>query len=398
MDLIIIGAGPAGLAASIAAAKNGLRVLIVDEFMKPGGRLLGQLHEEKKNVWWNGIEEAHTLHTEAISLGVEIRLQTSVYHLEKQSSWCVHTTKGTFSSKALLLATGAIEKSFPIPGWTLPGVMSIGAAQVMTNVHHVKPGHKGVIIGINALSFAIARELILCGVDIAGFYLPPTNVFTKSDAQPRDVFKQMLRLAHLAPSPFFKIGGALARKSTFIQKQSLRYYPKNGFQVWGVPIHLKKAVTDIIGDSTVTAVSIASLTQEGEIIPGSETEQQVDFVAIAGGLTPLTELIGLTTCPLREIASLGGAVPEHAEDMTTPVPHLYVAGNITGIESAKVAKAQGHVAGLSVARHSFKKYVCTALQQAMAQVQTTRAQALIQFHPNVKNGRQQLYKLACEQT
>ena len=86
IDVIIIGAGPAGLSASISCARFGLNVLVIDEFMKPGGRLLGQLHQEPTGEWWNGIEESKRLHEEAKSLSVDIRCGVSVYNLDKDES------------------------------------------------------------------------------------------------------------------------------------------------------------------------------------------------------------------------------------------------------------------------------------------------------------------------
>lgn len=142
-DVIIIGAGPAGLSASISCARFGLKVLVIDEFMKPGGRLLGQLHQEPTGEWWNGIKESKRLHEEAASLSVHIRCGVSVYNLDRdENNWFVHTNIGTLEAPFVLLATGAAEYSIPLPGWTLPGVMSIGAAQVMTNVHRVQVGKK----------------------------------------------------------------------------------------------------------------------------------------------------------------------------------------------------------------------------------------------------------------
>ncbi|TKH97238.1 FAD-dependent oxidoreductase, partial [Bacillus cereus] len=95
-DVIIIGAGPAGLSASISCARFGLKVLVIDEFMKPGGRLLGQLHQEPTGEWWNGIEESKRLHEEAESLSVHIRCGVSVYNLDRdENNWFVHTNIGT---------------------------------------------------------------------------------------------------------------------------------------------------------------------------------------------------------------------------------------------------------------------------------------------------------------
>lgn len=172
-DVIVIGAGPAGLAGAIACAQHGLEVTVLDEFIKPGGRLLGQLHEERPGKWWNGIEESKRLHEKAKQLSVHIHCGVSVFDLEKaQKLWKIHTDAGTFDAPFILLATGAAEFPIPIPGWTLPGVMSIGAAQVMTNVHRVRAGKKGIIIGANILSFAILNELQLAGIRVERIILP----------------------------------------------------------------------------------------------------------------------------------------------------------------------------------------------------------------------------------
>src|SRR5699024_11370990 len=81
-NVIIVGAGPAGLSAAIACRMWGLNVLALDEFPKPGGRLLGQLHQEPSGEWWNGIKEAGKLFEEAEEHGAEIRCGISVHHFE----------------------------------------------------------------------------------------------------------------------------------------------------------------------------------------------------------------------------------------------------------------------------------------------------------------------------
>ncbi|PAF14454.1 sarcosine oxidase subunit alpha, partial [Shouchella clausii] len=82
------------------------------------------------------VKESTRLHNEAQKRSVDIRCGVSVYNLEKDKDfWNVHTNTGTLIAPYVLVATGAAEFPIPVPGWTLPGVMSIGAAQVMTNVH-----------------------------------------------------------------------------------------------------------------------------------------------------------------------------------------------------------------------------------------------------------------------
>src|SRR5690606_25219027 len=93
-------------------------------------------------------------------------------------------------------------------------------------------------------------------------------------------------------------------------------------------------LTEIYGDMQVDGVKVVDIRSNGEPIHGSERDIPVDFVCIAGGLYPLAELADVAGCPFRYIPSLGGHVPVHNQYMQTPVTGLYVAGNITGIESA----------------------------------------------------------------
>lgn len=390
-DVVIIGAGPAGLAAAIECRKNDLHAVVLDEFPKAGGRLLGQLHEEPDGEWWNGIQESEGLQKKAESLNTDIRLGESVHHIETlENHFIVHTEKENFAAKNVLIATGAAEAAVPIPGWTLPGVMSIGAAQVMTNVHRVSVGEKGIIIGVNVLSAAIARELQLAGIHVQGMALPVRNVVSEDHANPRKVMERLSRIAHLAPSRFIRFGSKFATFK-FAQHLALQYYPKNGINMWGIPIHLRKAIRRINGKDQVESVTMVDITMDGDIIRNTEEEVPVDFVCIAGGLYPLAELAAVIGCPFQYSEELGGHVPVHNDRMETPIEGIYVAGNITGIESAKVARAQGTVAGRSIVKkvtgHPAMDY---KLQEAMDHVKETRQQATIQFHPNIIEGREKV--------
>lgn len=386
-DVLIIGAGPAGLSAAITCAKKGLEVLVIDEYMIPGGRLLGQLYEEPDGNWWNGWEESKRLHQQALDLNIELRLHTSVNNIENlASSWLVYTEKETLQTTNLLLATGAAESPVPIPGWTLPGVMSVGAAQVMTNVHRVKPGKRGVIIGVNVLSAAIAMELQLAGIDVACLALPSMNRITNDAGQPREVLDSLLHVSHMAPSPLVRFGSKLM-KADFMKKLGITFYPKKGMKMWDIPIQLRKAVIEIHGDKQVEGVTLATVNTNGGVVAGSEEQVEADFVCIAGGLYPLAELAAVAGCPFYLVDELGGYVPLHNERMETTLDGLYVAGNITGIEGAKVAAAQGVTAGLSMAKHAGVTVIDQEMEDAVKAIEQTRDQAHIQFHPEVKKGR-----------
>lgn len=388
-DAVIIGAGPAGLAAAIQCRENNLNVVVLDEFPKAGGRLLGQLYQEPDGTWWNGIEESKALETKVEHLDADIRLGVSVHHIETiDNQFVVHTKKENFTTKNVIIATGAAESPVPVPGWTLPGVMSIGAAQVMTNVHRVKVGEKGIIVGINALSAAIAQELHLAGIKLHSMVLPAKHIVSGEQANPRKVMDDLSQVAHLAPSKFIQFGSKFA-KYKWAQNLALQFYPKNGIKMWEMPIHLRKAIKQINGTEKVESVTLVDVTADGEIVEHSEEEVQVDFVCIAGGLYPLAELAAVVGCPFQYSEELGGHVPIHNERMETPIPGIYIAGNITGIESAKVAREQGIVAGLSIAKKESDspEIIEEKLQTAIENVKATRKAATIQFHPNIPEGR-----------
>ncbi|WP_217585795.1 NAD(P)/FAD-dependent oxidoreductase [Lentibacillus saliphilus] len=399
-DVIIIGAGPAGLSAAIKCREWDLNVVVIDEFPQPGGRLLGQLHQEPNGEWWNGIKETDALLQQATDLNTDIRCGVSAHHIEKTNNgYIIHTNEGILESQKLLIATGAAESAAPVPGWTLPGVMSIGAAQVMTNVHRVRVGQKGIIVGVNVLSAAIARELQLAGIDLHSMMLPIKSSVTAEHAHPKKVMDGLVRIAHLAPSAFLRFGSTFA-KMNWIRHLAVQFYPRGGVKMWGMPIHVRKAVKEIHGTEHVEAVTVCRVTPDGEEIQGTEERVDVDFVCIAGGLYPLTELAAVAGCPFQYVESLGGHVPVHNDRMETPLDGLYVAGNITGIESAKVARAQGEVAGLSIAKSVMDavELIEHGIDNAIANVLETRKAASIQFHPDIHEGRAKVAEAFVEHT
>lgn len=98
-DTIIIGAGPAGLSAA-RILQHKQKVLVLDEYFHAGGRLLGQLYEEEKGKWWNGLEVAEQLIRDTQD-NTETRLRTSVYNVEVDGTYTVYTTSGIFESRQI---------------------------------------------------------------------------------------------------------------------------------------------------------------------------------------------------------------------------------------------------------------------------------------------------------
>ena len=141
-------------------------------------------------------------------------------------------------------------------------------------------------------------ELNLAGVDIACLTFPHQNNISKEQHIQRKYFESLLHVAHMAPSPFVKLGSKLM-VNDLMKELGITFYPNNGFKMWGIPIQLKKTAIEIYGEQEVEGVVIAQVNKDGEVIKGTEEKIEADFVCISGGLYPLVELAALAGCPFR---------------------------------------------------------------------------------------------------
>lgn len=397
-DAVIVGAGPAGLSAAIRLAKENVAVIVIDEYYRPGGRLLGQLYEdpslpdgEKK---WNGKEIANNLALEAESLGVQIFTNTVVWSVKK--GWEVEITgavKGTISAKVVLLATGSMEKAMPVPGWTLPGVYTIGAAQTFTNLHRVRIGRKVLIAGIDPLSLSVMTEMKKAGIDVVGVTLPPPFKETGNYLTPIDALRSLKQVIDFAPNRLLR--GAGRTMLGRFDRQIARLLRWDLLNIDGTPLHVRKALVSIEGQKEVEGAALQNVSPDGELI-GKPTHIQVDAVCLSGGLYPSMDLAQIAGCSIVHIRELGGMVPLHGPDLSTAVEGLYLAGNITGIEGAKVAMAQGKVAALSML-NDLGKIPSQSVEEAVAEVETARKNSPITFLPEIETGREKMYERWREQ-
>lgn len=389
-DLVIIGSGPAGLSAGIQAAEAGASVIIVDENPVAGGKLLGQLHEEPNNGWWIGQQMAKQLAEKAKRLGVDFLQEREVWGIFP--NWTIKLNKGEeLTAYYVLIAAGAAEKAMPIPGWTIPGVMAIGAAQVMNNYQRVKPGNKAAVIGMDPLALTVSRELKMAGSDVAGIFLPPMNEFSNEKSNPKHMISYLSGMSHLAPTPLLKMAGKLAKRE-FIQKIGARMFPANGVKVWDIPLFLRKTVVEIEGKNQVERIIVADVQADGSTQSNSFQEVDVDCVCISGGLYPLSELAAASGCQMAYIEELGGHVPLYSPEMETTQKGIFVAGNITGIEGAKIAMAQGELAGIAIC----SRLGCTTsslVKEAQEKVKEARQHAVLTFQPDIEQGRKRMEQL-----
>ncbi|MDF2679465.1 MAG: FAD-dependent oxidoreductase [Brevibacillus sp.] len=387
VDVAIIGSGPAGLAASIELAQSGLSVAIIDEYYRPGGRLLGQLYDDPhaplNQRRWDGkkiaaelVEQASKLQV-AILCGVTAWSVSPGWHIELSGS-----KEKSVYAKALLLATGAAEKALPMPGWTLPGVVSVGAAQTFTNVHHVAIGKRVMVVGIDPLALSVALEMKHAGIDVVGVAMAPRSPMTEKLSSPIQALSQLADAAALAPHPLLRTMGRLAAGS--LSKVAVHALCLPLLQVEGIPVHIRKAVTKIEGEQSVEAVILQAVSAKGEPT-GREERVEVDAVCLSAGLYPLIELAQVAGCSLTHIPELGGMVPLYGKDLSTTADGLFVAGNITGIEGAKVAMAQGKLAAVSIVQ-TLGKTPSITKEEAIQAVEQARALSPIRFLPQVQQG------------
>ena len=388
-DVVVIGGGPAGLAAATRIATDaGARVVLLDEGPQPGGRLPGQLHRSRGR-WVVGARIAEDLVRQADRAGVEIRSCRQVWACEP--GWRVSTDDGrTVTAPYVVVATGAAERPLPMPGWTLPGVLAVGAVQSLLHTHRVLPGERVAVIGTDPLALAVAEEVILAGGEVVGVFLPSGDPGQAALADPRAVLGSLSRMAGLAPTWWARVGARwLAHRP--IAALVARVLPPSGLRVGAIPVRYRQRVEAISGDERVQAITVRTVDAHGRP-RGPAREIAVDAVCLSGGLHPQQDLAD--ACSLVTVAEVGGRVPLHAPDLRSTSPGLYVAGNVTGIEGAPVARAQGELAGTAIAAE-LDAYgnPDDQVRAAADRVRRTRAEAAFAFLPDIAAGRDRLAQL-----
>jgi thioredoxin reductase len=324
-DLAVIGAGPAGLAAAVAAADRGLDVAIVDSAAEAGGQFyrrpaseLGARRPQSLHHQWRTWERLR----DALA-GSSARFLPGhhVWAVERDSDgFAVHALVGPEQQEpavvrcaAVLLATGGYERVFPFPGWTLPGVVTAGGAQAMLKGGLVVPGRTAVVAGTGPLLLPVATGLAAAGVEVAALV---------EAAGARDVVRHGRALAAKLPE-----GAGYAARL-------LRHR---------VRLLARHTVVRAHGEDRLTGVTVAALGADGRVRPGTERRLPCDTLAVGHGMLPHTDLAETLGC------RLDGLTVAVDDEQRTDVPGVWAAGESTGIGGSALALAEGHLAGLSVA-------------------------------------------------
>jgi NADPH-dependent 2,4-dienoyl-CoA reductase/sulfur reductase-like enzyme len=295
-DIVVIGGGPAGLAAAIEARKNGIENILILERDRELGGILQQcihngfgLHIFKEEL--TGPEYAERFIQELITMGIEYKLDTMVLEVSDQKMIsAMNGADGIFhiEAKAIILAMGCREKTrgaIRLPGTRPAGVLTAGTAQRFVNMEGYMVGKRIIILGSGDIGLIMARRLTLEGAEV-------------------------LAVAELMP-----YSGGLTRNIV----QCLEDF--------NIPLYLNHTVVNIEGRDRVEAVTIAQVDKSFKPIKGTEKKFECDALLLSVGLIPENELSKSAGIELDKVT--GG--PIVYESMETSVEGIFACGNVVHV-------------------------------------------------------------------
>ena len=298
-DVVVIGGGPAGMAAALAAYKAGARVAIVEREQHPGGILRQCIHPGfglshfKQEL--TGPEYAQRFIDQVRATDIALFLDSMVLGIdsdEPTEETAVHTVTLMspagmlqLTGRAVVLAMGCRERTrseIKIPGSRPAGVFTAGLAQRYINIENLKPGSRAVILGSGDIGLIMARRCTLEGISVEGVYelMPYAN--------------------------------------------GLRRNVKNCLDDFGIPLHLSTTVTRVIGHDRVEAVEVSQVDEHLAPIPGTERIVPCDTLLLSVGLIPENELSVAAGVEL-DLRTRGAVVDQ---SLQTGVPGIFACGNV----------------------------------------------------------------------
>jgi NADPH-dependent 2,4-dienoyl-CoA reductase/sulfur reductase-like enzyme len=330
-DLLVVGGGPAGLAAAAEAAALGLRVGVVDERPTLGGQIYKQFGPgfEVRDPARLGRDYAAGRRLIDAVRGEKVQVLTRTAAVDIRDTELVLVEEGaharTVGARWVLLAPGAYDRPVPFDGWTLPGVLTAGGAQTLVKTQRVVPGRRLVFAGSGPLALAFPAQLHHYGANVALVLEagPPPGV--------RDVLGML----------------ATARGNAGLLRDAVAY--RAGLLRARIPLRYRRIVVRAEGDGRVETVTHAAVDAAWRPLAGSEERVQADTLCLGYGFVPSAELARLAGCRFGYDEDRGGPVVAVDDWMRTSVPGISAAGDGTGVEGSLVAIDEGRLAAVGAA-------------------------------------------------
>jgi len=322
-DLTIVGAGPAGLAAATTAAGLGLRTAVIDEQPEPGGQIYRAIESvsTQRPAHLRVLGPDYAAGLELVkrfrASGAEYLPQTSVWQVDGERNVYVRNRAGTarIAANQILIATGAMERPLPVPGWTRPGVMTCGAAQTLLKSTGVVPDGRFVLAGSGPLLMLLASQLLRAGVKPAAILETRPNYFAA--------------LRHLPG--FLAAPGYLGRGLSML----------SALRKSGVPFRTGVRRLHIHGDARAREIEYE---WRGQI-----RRESADLVLLHQGIVPNANLAWSLRCAHAWDFAQRCFRPVLDAWSNTSVDGVLIAGDTGGIIGARAAALSGHLAALSAA-------------------------------------------------
>jgi NADPH-dependent 2,4-dienoyl-CoA reductase/sulfur reductase-like enzyme len=349
VDVAVVGAGPAGLAAATTVASSGLSVAVVDAGIQPGGQYWRHPDENHPRG-----DEGQGHHDWQVFTGLRERFrafadQGGLHYLPGRQVWFIQRPAESgepyvlrlvgvndagvgadseaavgptqVRARSLVLCPGGYDRELPIPGWDLPGCLAAGGVQALLKGQRSLAGKRAVVAGTGPFLLPVATGLVQAGADVVE-----------------------ICEAGAVSSWVRHLGGAVQVAAKGLEAagyawQLIRHR---------IPYHTRTAVVAIHGDEEVQAVTIARLDANGRVVAGTSRRADVDLVALGWGFTPSLELVVAVGAETRLdvdqslVASVDGL-------QRSSVAAVYVAGEATGVGGARLAVLEGELAGNAVA-------------------------------------------------